>query len=70
MLQFDVLKFRLENEYNVEIRLENLPYEHIRWIENKDEADVDNLIGTSDMKKIIDMKGNPILLVINASSFG
>ena len=35
VLQFDVLKFRLENEYNVEIRLENLPYEHIRWIENE-----------------------------------
>ena len=36
VLQFDVLKYRLENEYNVEIRLENLPYEHIRWIENED----------------------------------
>ena len=36
VLQFDVLKYRLENEYNVEIRLENLPYEYIRWIENKD----------------------------------
>ena len=36
VLQFDVLKYRLENEYNVEIRLENLPYEHIRWIENKE----------------------------------
>ena len=35
VLQFDVLKYRLENEYNVEIRLENLPYEHIRWIENE-----------------------------------
>ena len=32
VLQFDVLKFRLEKEYNVDIRLENLPYEHIRWI--------------------------------------
>lgn len=70
VLQFDVLKFRLENEYNVEIRLENLPYEHIRWIENKDEVDVDNLIGTSDMKKIIDMKGNPLLLFVNAWSVG
>ena len=27
VLQFDVLKYRLENEYNVEIRLENLPYD-------------------------------------------
>ena len=32
VLQFDVLKFRLENEYNVEIRLDPLPYEYIRWI--------------------------------------
>ena len=36
VLQFDVLKYRLENEYNVEIRLEKLPYEYIRWIENED----------------------------------
>ena len=70
VLQFDVLKFRLESEYNVEIRLENLPYEHIRWIENKNEVDVDGLTGTSDMKKIIDMKGNPLLLFINAWSVG
>ncbi len=70
VLQFDVLKFRLENEYNVEIRLENLPYEHIRWIENKDEIDVDALSGTSDMKKVIDMKGNPLLLFVNAWSVG
>ena len=42
VLQFDVLKYRLENEYNVEIRLENLPYEYIRWIENE-EIDMDQL---------------------------
>ena len=70
VLQFDVLRFRLENEYNVEIRLENLPYEHIRWIENKEEVDVDALTGTSDMKKVIDMKGNPLLLFVNAWSVG
>ena len=70
VLQFDVLKFRLESEYNVEIRLESLPYEHIRWIENKHEVDVDTLVGTSDMKKVIDMKGNPLLLFINAWSVG
>ena len=70
VLQFDVLKFRLENEYNVEIRLENLPYEHIRWIANKDEVNVDDLVGTSDMKKVIDMKGNPLLIFINEWSIG
>ena len=69
VLQFDVLKYRLENEYNVEIRLENLPYEYIRWIENKD-IDLDRLMGTSDMKKIKDLKGNPLLLFVNQWSIG
>ncbi len=69
VLQFDVLKYRLENEYNVDIRLENLPYEHIRWIENTD-IDLDRLTGTSDMKKIKDLKGNPLLLFVNQWSVG
>ena len=64
VLQFDVLKYRLENEYNVEIRLETLPYEHIRWIEN-DEIDMDKLTGTSDMKKIKDLKDRPLLLFVH-----
>ena len=41
-LQFDVLLYRLSNEYNVEVKLEKLPYEHIRWIENK-EIDVNKM---------------------------
>ncbi|MCI9530950.1 MAG: peptide chain release factor 3 [Lachnospiraceae bacterium] len=69
VLQFDVLKYRLENEYKVDIRLETLPYEHIRWIENT-EIDMDKLAGTSDMKKIQDLKGNPLLLFINSWSVG
>ena len=67
VLQFDVLKFRLESEYNVEIKLEPLPYEHIRWIENKD-IDISKLSGTSDMKKVTDLKGRPLLLFVNAWS--
>ena len=70
VLQFDVLKFRLENEYNVDIRLEPLPYEHIRWIENPDEVDVSRLTGTSDMKKIKDLRDNPLLLFVNSWSVG
>lgn len=69
VLQFEVLKYRLNNEYNVEIILENLPYEHIRWIENK-EIDLNKLVGTSDMKKVKDLKGNPLLLWVNSWSIG
>ena len=67
VLQFDVLKYRLENEYNVEIRMDALPYEHIRWIEN-DDINLDKIIGTSDMKKIKDLKDRPLLLFVNSWS--
>ncbi len=69
VLQFDVLKFRLQSEYNVEIILEPLPYEHIRWIESKD-MDFSKIVGTSDMKKVTDLKGNALLLFVNSWSVG
>ena len=69
VLQFDVLKYRLANEYNVEIRLENMPHEHIRWIVGNG-VEMDRLTGTSDMKKIQDLKGNPLLIFVNEWSVG
>ncbi len=69
VLQFDVLVHRLKTEYNVEVRLEQLPYEYIRWIENED-IDVNKIQGTSDMKRIKDLKGNPLLLFANSWSVG
>ncbi len=69
VLQFEVLKYRLENEYNVEIKMDMLPYEHIRWIVNTD-IDIDKLTGTSDMKKVTDLKDRPLLLFINSWSIG
>lgn len=71
VLQFDVLKYRLENEYNVDIRLENLPYEHIRWIANKEEINLDCIQGTSDMKKVMATKGkSAAFLFVNPWSVG
>ena len=70
VLQFDVLRYRLENEYNVDIRLEPLPYEYIRWIEDWEGLDMDRLTGTSDMKKVKDMKRKPLLLFVNEWSVG
>ena len=69
VLQFEVLKYRLENEYNVEIRMDMLPYEHIRWIANA-ETDIDKITGTSDMKKVTDLKDRPLLLFVNSWSIG
>ena len=33
-LQFEVLEYRLKNEYGVDIRIQHLPYRHARWIGN------------------------------------
>lgn len=65
VLQFDVLKHRLQGEYGVEIRMDPMPHEHIRWIANKDEIDVSTINGTSDMKRIKDLHDNPLLLFIH-----
>ena len=70
VLQFEVLTYRLKNEYNVDVRLEQLPFEYIRWVENPDEVDVAKIQGTSDMKRICDLKGNPLLLFINRINIG
>ncbi|MCH4192301.1 MAG: peptide chain release factor 3 [Butyrivibrio sp.] len=69
VLQFDVLKFRLDTEYNVEIYLDMLPYEYIRWVDTPD-VDMAKLVGTSDMKKIKDMNDRPLLLFVNEWSVG
>ncbi len=69
-LQFEVLTYRLENEYNVDVKLEKLPYEYIRWIENKGEIDVSKIQGTSDMKRIRDLKNRLLLLFVNSWSVG
>lgn len=68
VLQFEVLEYRLKNEYNVEIKLEKLPYEYIRWIEDAQHVDMNKIVGTSDMKKIKDLKDNPLLLFVNSWS--
>ena len=63
-LQLDVLLYRLNHEYNIEVRMETLPYQYIRWIENRD-LDLSSLILTSDTRLIQDMKGNHLLLFSN-----
>ena len=60
-LQFDVLEYRLKNEYNVDIIMNILPYQFIRWIENED-IDPKKLDLASDTKKIQDLKENNLLL--------
>ncbi len=63
-LQFDVLQYRLKNEYKVEIRMSTLPYEEIRWIEDTG-LELKELDLTSDTKRVQDVHGNNLLLFCN-----
>ena len=67
VLQFEVLEYRLKNEYNVDIRMQNLPYEQIRWITDP-ETDPKTLDLTSETRRIEDLKGNKLLLFTNSWS--
>ena len=60
-LQFEVLEYRLKNEYGVDVRREGLPYQFIRWIENED-LDPKTLNLSSDTKRIQDLRGRHLLL--------
>ena len=63
-LQFDVLEYRLKNEYGVDIFMEGLPYEYLRWITAEDGEPVkeENLTLGTDTKLVEDFKGRQLLL--------
>ena len=60
-LQFEVLEYRLKNEYKVDVVRNNLPFQYIRWIRNRD-IDISSLNLTSDTKWVQDFKGNNLLI--------
>lgn len=61
VLQLEVLEYRLKNEYNVDVIRNDLPYQYIRWVKNKD-IDIKSLNLTSDTKWVQDFKDNNILI--------
>ena len=67
VLQFEVLEYRLKNEYGVDIIREDLSYEYIRWITSEKHLaggldELRKLVLTSDTKLIQDVKGNYLLI--------
>ena len=60
-LQFDVFKYRMQSEYGVELRMENLPYEELRFIEASPVPEKDlNL--SSDAALLEDYRGRKLLV--------
>ena len=65
VLQFDVLEQRLKSEYNVDIKLEILPYQCVRWILNEG-LDPNTLNLTSESKRVRDLKGRNLIIFANS----
>lgn len=60
-LQFDVVRFRLESEYNAPTDLQRLPYQLARWIVNEN-LDPQKLRLSSGSKFVNDRFGRPAVL--------
>ena len=61
VLQFEVLEYRLKNEYGVDIMIQSLPYRFIRWAK-KDTFNTKTFSKTMDTLIVEDQNENPVLL--------
>ena len=60
-LQLDVFQYRMKNEYGVDLRMENLPYEEIRLIDEYP-GDLSDLNLGSDAELLEDYRGRSLLV--------
>jgi peptide chain release factor 3 len=62
-LQFEVVKYRLESEYGVDVRLEAAPYELARWVSREDGNPLDlDALDDIEGKVVLDVRGRAVVL--------
>ena len=71
-LQFEVLEYRLKNEYGVDTIMNMQPYEVARWLTFEDGREVTpaSLRGADRGMFVYDRRNNPVLLVSNEWALG
>ncbi len=62
-LQVDVVKYRIEAEYGVKVKVVALPFQAARWLESSDKNDLDHFIEQESQSMCLDLYGNHALLV-------
>jgi peptide chain release factor 3 len=68
-LQFEVFEYRLKNEYNSEIRMENMDFSVARWVKNKKAEELKKYVN-SRCSLVFDHFERPILLFANTYTLG
>ena len=61
-LQFDVIRYRLENEYGASCTLKPLPYERACWITSEDPKQVDEFVRLRETQIAYDKDDRPVYL--------
>ena len=61
-LQFDVFQYRMKSEYGVDLRMETLPYEQLRFILSAQVTDYKDLTLSSDAELLEDYRGHSLLV--------
>ncbi|HZK55793.1 MAG TPA: peptide chain release factor 3 [Desulfosporosinus sp.] len=63
-LQFEVLEYRLREEYGVQVDIQHLPFEIVRWVE-KDEKTIKLLTESSMSTVVLDQDENYAVLLLD-----
>ena len=61
-LQFDVFQYRMKAEYGVDLRMQQLPYEQLRFITKSPVADLKDLYLSTDAELLEDYRGRSLLV--------
>ena len=66
-LQFEVFEYRLKNEYNAEVRMDRLDFSVARWLDTKENSDLDAVKDALDSREMLvfDHFKRPIVLFAN-----
>lgn len=71
LLQFEVLNYRLKNEYNVDIMEHRLPYSVARWVDNENgDVNIATLKGLDNAMLVKDNRDRAVVLMPNEWQMG
>ena len=61
-LQFEVVQYRMQNEYGAESRLEHAPWKILRWASAENGVPLEATLLPTGAKLAADVRGNPVIL--------